>query len=92
MEYVLNVEYQADTDSDTLAAIQDAVSEYQDWQDNTIGRAFNPDKLMALIYQAGATRVIWGEESQFNGGAVEYTVIENSQRCKGTINLAVMEE
>lgn len=92
VEYVLNVEYQADTDSDTLAAIQDAVSEYQGWQDNKIGRAFNPDKLMALIYQAGATRVVWGEGSAFDGGAVEYTVIESSQRCKGTINLAVMEE
>ena len=83
VEYVLNVEYQADSESDTAAAIQDAVSEYQDWQDNTIGRAFNPDKLMALIYQAGATRVIWGDESQFDGGDVEYTEIESSQRCKG---------
>lgn len=91
MEYTLNVEYQADSQSDTAAAIVAAMNEYQEWQDNTIGRAFNPDKLIALIYQAGATRVIWGAGSNFNGGTVEYTEIDSAARCKGTISLAVME-
>lgn len=85
--YTLNVKYTSDNSSATSAAIAEAVKEYQEWQDNTIGRAFNPDRLMAAIYQAGATRVQWDTGSTFNGGEVTYTEIEANQRCKGTITL-----
>lgn len=88
--YTLNVRYISDSSSATNAAVAAAVSDYQKWQDNTIGRAFNPDRLMASIYQAGATRVLWDNGSNFNGGGVEYTEIENTQRCKGTITLTAM--
>lgn len=86
--YTLNVKYAAENSSAVSEAISKAVSSYQEWQDNAIGRAFNPDRLMAAIYQAGATRVIWGEGSNFNEGDVEYTEITNTQRCKGTITLS----
>lgn len=88
--YTLNVQYKVGTDSNTSTTISQALAEYQAWQDNSIGRAFNPDKLMASLYQAGATRVVWGEGSNFNGNAVEYTEIDPNKRCKGTITLAVM--
>ena len=42
------------------------------------------------VYQAGASRVTWGEESKFNGGAVQYTEIEDNQCCSGTIETAVI--
>lgn len=87
--YVLNVQYSSDSSSDTSAAIAKAVAEYTSWQDETIGRPFNPDRLMAAIYQAGATRVIWGEGSKFNGnGTVTYTEIAETKRCKGQISLS----
>ena len=88
--YTLNVRYASDNSSATSAAIAAAVSDYQTWQDQVIGRAFNPDRLMAAIYQAGATRVTWGDGSNFNGGAVTYTEIGASQRCKGTITLTAI--
>lgn len=88
--YTLNVRYVSDNSSTTSAAIAAAVSDYQAWQDQVIGRAFNPDRLMAAIYQAGATRVTWGDGSNFNGGAVTYTEIGTSQRCKGTITLTAL--
>lgn len=89
--YTLNVEYSADGSSTTVTAINAAVAAYQTWQDGTIGRAFNPDRLAALLYQAGATRVIWGEDSVFDeDGEVEYTEIEENQYCSGTISLAVI--
>lgn len=88
--YTLNVRYVSDNSSATSAAIAAAVSDYQTWQDQVIGRAFNPDRLMAAIYQAGATRVTWGDGSNFNGGAVTYTEIWASQRCKGTITLTAL--
>ncbi|MDD2647327.1 MAG: baseplate J/gp47 family protein, partial [Eubacteriales bacterium] len=88
--YTLNVEYLAEDGANITAAISAAMNEYKDWQDNTIGRAFNPDHLMAAIYQAGATRVVWGEGSNFNNGDVEYTTIDATKRCKGTITLAVI--
>lgn len=90
MPYALNVRYALETGADATAAIAAAVKEYQKWQDETIGRAFNPDKLMAMIYQAGAIRVAWGEGSHFNNGAVEYATIAENACCKGTIALAVM--
>ena len=88
--YTLKVKYASDNSSATSAAIAAAVSDYQEWQDNTIGRAFNPDRLMAAIYQAGATRVIWDSGSNFNNGNVEYTEINANARCKGTITLTAI--
>ena len=89
--YTLNVEYQCDNSSAVTQAITDAVADYQEWQDNTIGLAFNPDRLMAALYQAGATRVIWGDGSEFDdGGDVTYTEIEENERCKGTITLTAL--
>lgn len=87
ISYTLNVQYSADSSSATAQAIADAVSNWQAWQESTIGLAFNPDRLMAALYQAGATRVVWGTGSAFNGGDVEYTEISASARCKGTITL-----
>lgn len=88
--YTLNVEYRTDGTTAVGDAITQAVSDYQAWQDNTIGQAFNPDRLMAALYQAGATRVIWGAGSTFDGGAVVYTEISSTQRCKGTITLTAI--
>ena len=86
VEYVLNVSYTAD--GDISAAAEAAVSEYQVWQDQKIGRAWNPDRLMAMLYQAGATRVQWGEGSKIGeSGPVAYTEITEQQRCSGTITL-----
>lgn len=90
--YTLNVEITADGSSSVTTAIAQAVSDYQEWQDNTIGRAFNPDRLMAAIYQAGAMRVVWGTGSEGpGGGTVEYTEIDPDQRCKGTISLTYID-
>lgn len=87
--YVLNVNYSCDNSSAVVTAITAAVQEYQDWQDNSIGTPFNPDKLMAALYQAGATRVTWGTGSEFDdGGEIEYTEIAANEHCSGTITLS----
>ena len=91
VEYTLNVQYLASTGSDVATAIANAVDEYVAWQDQVIGQAFNPDKLMAMLYQAGCVRVAWGTGSNFDGGSVEYTTIDPNEHCKGTITLAVMD-
>lgn len=88
--YVLNVQYVQEPGSNITADVNAAVIEYQKWQDESIGRAFNPDKLMAMIYQAGALRVTWDDGSHFNGGAVAYTNIDATAHCKGSITLSVM--
>ncbi len=91
LPYTLNVHYGQEAGSNISAAVSAAVDEYRSWQDNTIGRAFNPDKLMAMLYQAGATRVTWAEGSSFNGGDVLYTPIGDTEHCSGTISLVVMD-
>jgi phage-related baseplate assembly protein len=90
--YILNVQYQYDSSTANVAtAVQEAAAAYKEWQEGTIGLAFNPDRLMAALYQAGCTRVIWGGGSSFNtSGAVQYTEIEKHQRCKGTITLTAV--
>lgn len=90
VEYTLNVKYICDNSSSVNTAIAAAAADYQEWQDEKIGRAFNPDRLMAAIYQAGASRVIWDTGSEFDGGTVEYTEITDTQRCKGTITLTAV--
>lgn len=90
--YTLKVQYRSDGGGSTETAITAAVREYQLWQDNVIGRPFNPDRLMAAIYQAGAERVVFGEGSGFNGGPVEYKQIEETARCKGTVTLERLQD
>ena len=88
IDYVLDVIYTSDNSSATRSAIAEAVSDYTAWQDEVIGRPFNPDRLMTSIYQAGASRVTWGPNSTFNGSStIEYTEINPTQHCKGTITL-----
>lgn len=90
ISYALNVKYAQEAGSNIASAIAEAVQEYQKWQDKTIGRAFNPDKLMAMCYQAGAIRVAWGDGSHFNSESATYTEIAENAHCQGTITMAVM--
>ena len=92
VNYTLNVQYRVSEGADVAAALEAAKEEYQEWQDTAIGQAFNPDRLMAALYQAGATRVVWGDGSNFNGGPVDYTPIADNEYCSGTITLAVMDD
>lgn len=86
--YNLIVQYSAPAGSGIAAAVAAAAERYQTWQDNTIGRAFNPDRLRAELFQAGAERVLFGSGSSFHGSStIEYTTIDADERCKGTITL-----
>lgn len=64
--------------------------EYQQWQDNHLGRAFNPDKLKALMYQAGATYVEFNAETSENPDGTpgaEYQTIAANEYLKGRVSL-----
>ncbi len=89
-EYLLKVKYGTSPGANVSAYIADAVKRYQDWQDKTIGQAFNPDMLMSYLYQAGCLRVVFDTGSNFDGGTVEYTEIDPNEYCKGTITLEVI--
>ena len=82
--YTLNITY---TGSGISGAVDTAVENYKAWQNNTIGRAFNPDILVALIYQAGATLVTIDNTSSFDGGSAVYTAIGDTEHCTGTVNV-----
>jgi len=86
MPYVLNATCTLDS-SISASTLESIKAEYQAWQDNEIGRPFDPNKFMAMLYQAGASRVQWAEGSHFNNGPVEYTAITSAERCVGTITL-----
>lgn len=92
VEYDLTAQYQLEAGALASAeSLTAAADEYKEWQNYTIGRAFNPDKLVAELYTAGASRVIIKPESTFNGGnTIQYTEIEPTQRCYGTVTLEVL--
>lgn len=85
--YNLKINYSIDSGASSLDALMQAAEEYRRWQDNAVGRAFNPDRLIAGLYQAGATRVQIDPTSRFNGGTVQYTEITDGERCKGNVTL-----
>ena len=89
--YTLKINYAVYSGQNVSAAISQAVNEYKDWQNKTIGRAFNPDRLKALLYQAGCNYVEIDASSTFDGGTAEYTEIDEDEYCSGTITLAVIE-
>ena len=91
-EYTLNVKVWYSGYAGIAGAVTAAVEEYQSWQDNKIGRAFNPDKLMAMLYQAGCERVQFIDGSSGVDDDVEYTEIGQRERCKGTISVTAVTE
>lgn len=88
LSYTLNVSCTIPT-SVNSAALTAAAAEYQEWQERKIGRPFNPDKLMAMLYQAGAERATWQEGTEFDGGNAVFTEIEQGQYCKGSVTITV---
>ena len=89
VSYTLKAQVTVDVGAQASADFEAAAEEYRAWQDGKVGRAFNPDRLMAALYQAGASRVIWGAGSEFDGGAVQYTEIEGSGYCAGEVTVEV---
>lgn len=77
--------------SENLAdAITATIAEYKDWQDHTIGRAFNPDKLTAALFQLGVTRVQYASSDGISGAGAVYTEIAQRSHCVGTITPEVV--
>lgn len=87
--YTLNVEVYYSAYAGIGDAVTAAISEYQTWQDDHIGRAFNPDKLIAMLYQAGCERARYTSGSGMDG-SLDYTEIPSNARCKGTITPTVV--
>lgn len=73
-------------------AITEAIAEYKRWQENTIGRAFNPSKLTAALFQLGATRVEYADSDGIGGAGARYTEIAERAHCVGTITPNVVVE
>lgn len=89
-EYTLNVEVHYSAYAGIDDAVTAAISEYQAWQDDHIGRAFNPEKLIAMLYQAGCERARFTTGSGMDG-SLDYTEIDANERCKGTITPTVVK-
>lgn len=50
--------YVGNGDTSVIGAIEESASEYAAWQTEKIGRHISPDKLITLLYGAGAARVV----------------------------------
>lgn len=84
-EYSINFEYYISADnsyreSEIVAAVDEAVNKYLEWQNKKIGRNINPDKLRELLYSVGVSRVVIKTP--------EYTEIPNTTvpQLTGTVN------
>ena len=85
--YDLKISYQTAVGTDISNAVTAAVADYKQWQDEVIGQPFNPDRLVAAIYQAGATRVVIDNTSTFDSGTAQYTEIGETEHCTGTVTI-----
>lgn len=73
--------------ADITEAVNRAVSTYLKWQNRKLGRPFNPDRLMAMIYEAGAERVTFAADSRFDDGPAVYTSIDVHEYCTGEVSV-----
>ena len=64
-----------------------AAQEYTAWQCAQMGRAFDPYRLISLLYSAGCARVDIAAESTVAGGAVAYKAILPTQAMHGTVKM-----
>lgn len=90
-EYRLELQYSTDGTVNISEKIAEAIKEYQTWQESKVGLPFNPDRLMALAYQAGATYVQWGTGSHYDHEDVGYVVISDDYYSKGVITTEVVQ-
>ncbi len=88
--YTLSVQIWKNSYTAMTEEIEIAIEEYHQWQDNTVGQPFNPDKLIMYLLLLGADRVEFAEGSGISG-SVEYRNIPDRSRCKGTITWEVMQ-
>ena len=90
LEYKIDAEYVLPENSLTVNAdaMQAASDEYQEWQEHTIGRAFDPYQLIAALYKAGAERVTLKNTSTVTGHDFGYVAVNAHTRPRGKINLS----
>lgn len=96
LHYSLTVRYKlksAETGENPIASVLSAVQAYREWQEERIGRAFDPYRLTSMLYNAGCSRVsIDMEASQVGGQAADYMEINGATRMEGQVTLEEMEE
>lgn len=90
--YTLHVSIWYPAGLDIGDAITEAIAEYKSWQENTVGRAFNPSKLTAALFQLGVTRVEYADDDGISGAGAKYTEIAARAHCVGTITPNVVVE
>lgn len=88
--YKINVQCELPEGTNLQSVLEETIRQYQAEQDGEIGRAFDPYRLMADLYQAGAARVIFAEGSHINGSALDHTRIDKDAHCVGEIELEVI--
>jgi phage-related baseplate assembly protein len=72
---------------DVAVAVAAASAAYKLEQESKLGKPFDPYVLMAKLYGAGATRVVFDGASHVDGEPLDYTEILESQYMSGSITL-----
>ena len=89
VEYLLAVKYtlpQEDAGG-TYLKMEAAANVYREWQEKTLGISFDPYRLQALLYEAGAERAEISAESYVGAGAAVYTQMNPNQYLSGNVKL-----
>ena len=68
--------------------VQGIIDNYTEWQDNTAGRAFNPERLIGDLYRAGCSSVSLSSVSGNTFTNLKFTKIEDKEHCEGTISVS----
>ena len=93
--YTLNVKVWQSEFSSLTQPIEETIADYQAWQDQAVGRAFDPNKLITMLYQSGVERAAFlsGSGMEVEGELIlDYTPIDPREHCAGTITYEVVTE
>ena len=86
--YTLNVKVWYSEFTALTRPVAETVAAYQAWQDQAVGRAFDPYRLITMLYQSGVERAAFlsGSGMMVEGTlTLDYVAIDARQHCAGTI-------
>ena len=86
--YTLNVKVWYSEFTALTRPVVDTIAAYQAWQDQKVGRAFDPNRLITMLYQSGVERAAFLSGSGMivdDTLILDYVAIDERKHCAGTI-------
>lgn len=78
---------QVNRESVSEEEIQGIIDSYRHWQENKVGRPFNPERLIGDLYRAGCSSVFVAVMPGNTFSTLSFTKINPNEHCEGTVTV-----